>query len=78
MTASNPSIHKAGKARAFDGERLSLAADHLRRVGLQAEERGHTNLASLCWMKRVEAMNEMGHRVALDARAQHARYPRIF
>ena len=62
--------------------RLARAAERLRLHGLNAEERGHTNLANLCWMKRVEALSLLTTRLATDARAQHQhrgrRMERIF
>lgn len=51
--------------------RLQRAAERLRLRGLEAEERGHTNLASLCWQKRVEALSQLTTRAAEDARVQH-------
>lgn len=56
--------------------RLARAAERLRLRGLEAEERGHTTLASLCWQKRIEALSQLTTRVAEDARAQH-QHPRV-
>lgn len=62
--------------------RLARAAERLRLRGLEAEERGHTNLASLCWQKRIEALSQLTTIAAEDARVQHRyrgrRMERIF
>ena len=51
--------------------RLARAAERLRLRGLYAEERGHTDLANLCWRKRIEALSTLTLEAAHDARAQH-------
>lgn len=61
--------------RHFSTFRLARAAERLRLHGIAAEEAGHTNLANLCWRKRIEALSELTSSVARDARAQH-QFPR--